>query len=135
MRRLRLIFEQPIDFVRTQLPVAIERPYERPPVHSLAGNVAGFVARWNLVNSGNDEIGAAVFQDVNVGTHRRSKLIRACQRKSVGDTISFESLWGLNPFFSDSPSTITPPDPFANAEMVSAMVDGIFPTDSFTSTD
>ena len=42
---------------------------------------------------------------------------------------------GMKPFFSDSPSTIVPPEPFANAEIVSAMLEGIFPTDSFTSTD
>ena len=42
---------------------------------------------------------------------------------------------GSKPFFSDSPSTIAPPDPFANAEIVSAMLEGIFPTDSLTSTD
>lgn len=42
---------------------------------------------------------------------------------------------GSKPFFSDSPSTIAPPTPFANAEIVSAMLEGIFPTDSLTSTD
>ncbi|WP_299078104.1 hypothetical protein, partial [uncultured Fretibacterium sp.] len=35
----------------------------------------------------------------------------------------------------DRPSRMTPPDPLANADMVSAMLEGIFPTDSYASTN
>ena len=57
-----------------------------------------------------------------------------CERASAMRRAS-NPFAGSKSFFSDSPSTIMPPDPFANAEIVSAMVDGIFPTDSFASTD
>lgn len=49
--------------------------------------------------------------------------------------MGFEPFRGLETVFLRQPSTIAPPDPFANAEIVSAMLEGIFPTDSLTSTD
>lgn len=108
---------------------------KEPWQHALALDEAGLVAKRNLVDGDDDHVGAIVFQDIDGGARRRGELVRACLRERVRDPMGFEPFRRLETVFLRQPQHDRAADPFANAEIVSAILEGIFPTDSLTSTD